>query len=248
MTGRAVAVVQARMGSTRLPGKVMLPLGGVPALAFMLRRVGRARAIDEVIVATTISESDDVIAELAKRSSVAVRRGSEDDVLDRFHAAVADLGLADEDVVVRLTGDCPFIDPEVIDDVVRVARDHPDVDYVSNVSPPTFPDGLDTEAVRLGALRAAWLEATDPGDREHVTSFIRANPARFPSLNVRCKLGDQSSLRLTLDEPDDYRLLAALAEALGPDANLADLVHHLAGRPDLVSWNDRFRRNEGSKT
>jgi spore coat polysaccharide biosynthesis protein SpsF (cytidylyltransferase family) len=246
MTGRAVAVVQARMGSHRLPGKVLLPLAGMPALAFMLRRVGRARRIDQIIVATSSGEADDGIAELATDLSFQAHRGSEEDVLDRFHGAAVKLGLADDDVVVRLTGDCPFIDPEVIDDVVRVAIDHPSVMYVSNVSPPTFPDGLDTEAIRFGALRAAWSEATEAHDREHVTPFIRTRPARFPAMNVRCKLGDLSGLRLTLDEPDDYRLLAALATALGPDADLAGLVHHLAGQPELTSWNDRFTRNEGS--
>lgn len=246
MTARAVAIVQARTGSSRLPGKVLLPMAGVPALAFMLHRVERSRVISQIIVATSTAEADDGIAELAADLAVETHRGSEYDVLDRFHGAAVALGLADDDLVVRLTGDCPFIDPEVIDDVVGVALDEPRVMYVSNVSPPTFPDGLDTEVVRVRALQAAWSEARDPRDREHVTPFVRLNPSRFPAMNVRCKLGDLSGLRLTLDEPDDYRLLAALATALGPDVGLAELVEHLAARPQLVRWNDRFHRNEGA--
>jgi len=246
MTGRAVAIVQARMGSHRLPGKVMLPMAGMPVLALMLRRIQRAREIEGVIVATSTGKADDPIAELANDLLLQAYRGSEQDVLDRFHAAALTLGLADDDVVVRLTGDCPFIDPEVIDEVARVALDNSQVMYVSNVSPPTFPDGLDAEAIRFGALRAAWAEAVSPRDREHVTPFIRARPSRFPAMNVRCRLGDLSGMRLTLDEPDDYRLLATLATALGPDASLVGLVDHLARRPDLVRLNARFPRNEGS--
>jgi glutamate-1-semialdehyde aminotransferase/spore coat polysaccharide biosynthesis protein SpsF (cytidylyltransferase family) len=243
---RVVAVVQARMGSSRLPGKVLMPLAGTPALEFMLRRVRRARTVEAVVLATSTAPADDQVAALGERVGVAVHRGSEADVLDRVHRSAVDLGLGPGDVVVRLTGDCPFASPEVIDAVVGALLDDAGLAYVSNVSPPTFPDGLDCEALTFEALEVAWREAGEPHQREHVTPFVRERPDRFPARNVRSWLGERPPHRLTLDEPDDHRLLDEIAHAIGDDADLGTLYRFLRARPELAAINRRFRRNEGS--
>ena len=241
-----VAVVQARMGSSRLPGKVLMPLAGSLSLEFMLGRVRRARMLAEVVLATSVAPVDDEVAALGERLGVEVHRGSEADVLDRVYRAVAERGLDPRDVVVRLTGDCPFASPEVIDAVVGALLASSELAYVSNVSPPTFPDGLDCEALTFAALEAAWREAREPYEREHVTPFVRERPDRFPAINVRSWLGERPPHRLTLDEPDDHRLLDEIARTIGQDADLRTLYRFLRARPELAEINRRHRRNEGS--
>jgi len=167
------------------------------------------------------------------------------DVLDRLYRAVGN-DVVDEDVIVRLTGDCPFIDPDVITSVVRAIVDDPTCSYASNISPPTFPNGLDVEVMRLWALREAWERATEPHQREHVTPYLRENPGRYKALNVRCTLGNLSNHRWTLDEPEDYEFLRAVAERLAPGFRMSDVIAVLAREPDLAALNSRFRRNEGA--
>lgn len=222
-----------------------MPLAGVPAIAMMLERVRDAATLSEIVVATTTESEDDALAELVREHGARVYRGSPGDVLDRLYRAVSN-DLADEDVVVRLTGDCPFIDPDVINSTVRAILDDPACSYVSNSSPPTFPDGLDVEAMRFRALREAWERAAEPHQREHVTPYLRENPALYRARNISCALGNLSDQRWTLDEPEDYAFLRAVVERLAPGFRTSDVVAVLAREPGLRAVNQHVRRNEGA--
>lgn len=213
MTERTVAIIQARMGSTRLPGKVMLPLLGEPVLTHILRRAERARSLDEVVVATTTLPEDEAIVELAEAAGRPVVRGSATDLLDRYLAAARD---NDAEVIVRITSDCPLIDPELIDLVVDAFRAN-DVDYASNMLRPfTFPQGLAVEVVRRAALERAGREDRDPAWREHATPYIYRHPELF-SLHRVAADRDHAERRWTLDTPDDYALIERIYEAIGRD-------------------------------
>ncbi|MCB9673214.1 MAG: glycosyltransferase family protein, partial [Alphaproteobacteria bacterium] len=173
-----VALVQARMSSTRLPGKVLLEIAGVPALLLVIERVRRARHVDEVVVLTSDDPSDDALAAFCADRGVRCHRGSLDDVLDRYRSAVEVLRPT---TVVRITGDCPLLDPNVLDLVIERYRQHsPGVRYATNCSPPTFPDGLDCEVMDAEALLEAARTATLRFDREHVTPYVRKH---FPKVN-----------------------------------------------------------------
>jgi spore coat polysaccharide biosynthesis protein SpsF len=210
---RTVAVVQARTGSTRLPGKVLLPLLGEPVLSHVMRRVSRAIAVDEVVVATTRLPADDPIADLAEREDWPLVRGSELDLLERYLQAATSQRA---DLVVRITSDCPLIDPGLIDDVVgALVRDGGD--YASNtLEPRTYPRGLDVEAVTTEALQAADREDRDPASREHATPWVRTHPDRFSLVRVAGPV-DHSAHRWTLDTPEDYELLRRIYQAIGHD-------------------------------
>ena len=212
-----VAVVQARMSSTRLPGKVLADLGGWPVLEWVVSRLRDSRELAGVVVATSDDPSDDPVAEAAPARVV---RGPLDDVLGRYAIAARELG---SEGLVRITADCPLIDPAVVDEVVGAWRTG-DADYVANViEPRTYPVGMDTEVVSAGALLAADAEATDPYDREHVTPFVRSRPDRFPQQAVTLD-PPRPEVRLTLDTPDDLEHLRAVVAKAGPRASLAELI------------------------
>jgi glutamate-1-semialdehyde 2,1-aminomutase/spore coat polysaccharide biosynthesis protein SpsF len=166
---KTVAIIQARMGSTRLPDKVLADLAGKPVLAWVVRAARATLGVDDIWVATSTAAGDDAIAAWCRANGTSFHRGSESDVLDRYAGAAKS---SDADVVIRLTADCPLLDPAVIGQTVRL-RAMTGADYASNIDPPTWPDGLDCEVVTAAALRAAAAEATRPSDREHVTPFIR---------------------------------------------------------------------------
>lgn len=205
-----IAVVQARMGSSRLPGKVLKDVGGRPLLALMLARL-RPVAVDQIVVATSDHSRDDPVADLATSAGAAVVRGPELDVLARFARA---LDMHPADTVVRLTADCPFVDPGLVDEAVTVHR-AAGADYTSNTLVRTFPDGLDVEVIDSRALCDAAEEAADPAEREHVTPFVQRRPERFRLRAFRGPelLGDE---RWTVDTPADLervrQILAALAD------------------------------------
>jgi spore coat polysaccharide biosynthesis protein SpsF (cytidylyltransferase family) len=210
-----LGIVQARLGSSRLPRKMLRPLAGRPALEHTLERARAARGIDRLVVATTDLPIDDPLAQFAEELGVEVFRGHPNDVLDRYYQAAKALGASADETIVRLTGDCPMHDPAVIDRVIgeyeRARRaGAPGVEYASNISPPSFPSGLDVEAFSFPALEAAWREATRDFEREHVTLYIRDHPERFPALNVSCPEGDLSGLRWTLDVEADAAVLDSL--------------------------------------
>ncbi len=243
-------IIQARMTSTRLPGKVLLRAAGREMLAHQVDRVRRARRLTAVCIATTTNATDDPVAELAAREGVFVTRGSETDVLGRVFAAAEQLGA---DTVVRLTGDCPLSDPELIDAVVdRFLTADPPVAYASNSIPRTWPIGLDVEVASMAALTIAHREATDPYDREHVTPFLYRNPDRFRMIGLPAprNLGAE---RWTLDEPADFEFLTKVLEALlpeNPNFGWQDVMAVLAKHPEWRTINasvgQKLRRYEGA--
>jgi len=230
---RINAVIQARAGSTRLPAKVLADLGGHPVLEWVVRAARAAGQINEVIVATSALALDDVVADLADSLGVMVVRGSEDDVLSRFVAA---LDAHPADALVRLTADCPLLDPTLIDAVAGAWAASPSHDYVSTILVRCLPRGLDVELVTASALHA--VDRTAVGhDRVHVTSAVYADPMAFSLLGL-CVTPPANDLRVTLDTPEDLALLRALVAEL-PDAPPAwrDVVAVLRSRPDLVAIN-----------
>jgi spore coat polysaccharide biosynthesis protein SpsF len=209
----AVAILQARMSSTRLPGKVMKPLAGRPMVERQLERVSRCQALSRIIVATSTDASDDPLAAHLAGLGVDVFRGSLTDVLSRYMGAARAFGVTGQ--VVRLTADCPLADPGVIDDCVRLHA-RLGVDYVSNGRQPTYPHGLDVEAFNLSALEAADREADDPYEREHVTPFIYRRPERFTMAALTQDI-DESHLRWTVDTPEDCDFVERVYAALYSD-------------------------------
>jgi spore coat polysaccharide biosynthesis protein SpsF len=229
---RVVAVVQARTGSSRLPGKVLLPLGGRPVLGWVVRAALEA-GVDEVVVATSTAPGDDAVADLARELGVGVVRGSELDVLSRFVLAAEQTGA---DAVVRLTADCPLLDPALIRSVVAAWRADPSLDYVATTLVRTLPRGLDVELVSRAALARADREAVEH-HRVHVTSWLYAGPQSHRTLGLVVQ-PDAHDLRVTLDTAADAALLEAVVAELG-DAPPAwrELVRVLRSRPDLTALN-----------
>jgi spore coat polysaccharide biosynthesis protein SpsF (cytidylyltransferase family) len=236
-----VAVVQARTGSTRFPGKVLADLCGRPMLAHVIERVARAHTVDRVVVATTEEPGDDAVVVLAAECGAAVTRGPVNDVLSRFVRAAAD---HEADVVVRITADCPLVDPAVVDRVVRARADR-DVEYASNVEPATYPDGYDVEVFTRACLDRLDREAVLPHEREHVTARVREHPQDYRTANVAWDR-DLSSIRLTVDVPADLERVAAVLKALpsSPPPGLAAVVAHLTAQRDLGQWDGRPERDE----
>lgn len=237
------AIVQARMGSTRLPGKVLMPILGQPMLALQLQRVSAAKLVDRVVIATSGHPSDLAIQQFAQIKGIPCIRGAVDDVLDRYHQAAK---RNNAEHIVRLTGDCPLIDPDVIDTVIRVHIKERN-DYTSNVHPPTFPDGMDVEVMSFAALNEAWSYADKPSEREHVTSYFRRDLDHVQMGNV---LHDQdlSHLRLTVDEAADYEVVKSVFEGLiaqGLTFTLADITAFLQENAQVAEKNADIKRNEG---
>jgi len=238
-----LAILQARVSSSRLPGKVLEGILGKPMIERQIERVRRARRIERFVLATSTDSRDDSLAELGERIAVDCFRGSLDDVLDRFYQAARVYGAAH---VVRLTGDCPLADPELIDKVIdfHVAGNF---DYTSNTLKPSFPDGLDVEVLRFSALAHAWREADLPSEREHVTSFIYKHPERF-QLGSYAGPEDLSHLRWTVDERKDLEFVRRVYEALypgKPDFGIQDVLKLLASHPELTKINCTIERNAG---
>ncbi len=246
MKNGVLAIIQARMGGSRLPGKMALPMvHGKGALELMAERVRKCRKIDKLIVATTVNPSDGKIVEICDRIKVECFRGSEDDVLDRFYQAYRNAG-GNFNVIVRLTGDCPLHDPAVIDKVVGAFLESGS-DCVTNVDPPTYPDGLDTEVFTSKALEKAWSDAKMKSQREHVTQYIRNSPDIFRKTNVANDT-DLSSLRWTLDEESDYKMIKAVYENLydrNPAFGMKDVLDFLSNHPEIEGLNRKIARNEG---
>ena len=230
---RINAVIQARVGSTRLPGKVLADLGGRPVLEWVVRAARAATRIDQVIVATSTLAGDDPVADLADSLGVPVVRGSEGDVLSRFVAA---LDAHPADAIIRLTADCPLLDPTLIDAVAGAWAGAPAHDYVSTVLVRCLPRGLDVELVTAQALRAVDQVATGH-DRVHVTSAVYADPTAYRLLGV-CVTPPADDLRVTLDTPEDLVLLRALVAVLRDEPPAwRDVVAALRARPELVAIN-----------
>jgi spore coat polysaccharide biosynthesis protein SpsF len=204
-----VAIIQARMGSTRLPGKIMKEVLGKPLLQYQIERVRKSKYIDQIIIATTIKDNDDEIVNFAVKHLIPYFRGSEEDVLDRYYQAAMKYKA---DIIVRLTSDCPIIDPEVIDQVIKYYVDNKDkYDYVSNTIVRTYPRGMDTEVFPSHILEEIHSHAQDYPDREHVTRYIYTHPNDFRLGNVTCS-ADWSKYRWTVDTPEDLELISKIIE------------------------------------
>jgi spore coat polysaccharide biosynthesis protein SpsF len=242
-----VIIVQARMGSTRLPGKVLRPLLGSPMLERQLERLGRCRTADHVLVATTDNSADDAIATfVARQHNVGLYRGPEEDVLARYCQAAR---RASADIVVRITADCPLIEPALVDRCVLVMlAQADDFHYVSNCHRRTYPRGLDVEVVRTDALYTAEDEATETFDREHVTPYIWRRPDRFKMKDVMDS-EDNSHLRWTVDTPEDFELVERIYEALYPvkaGFDYQDALRLMQAKPELQRINSHVIQKAGS--
>jgi spore coat polysaccharide biosynthesis protein SpsF len=238
-----IALLQARSSSSRLPGKVLKPILGEPMLARQIERVGRARQIDRLIVATSDGATDDPIGALCKKIGVDCHRGSLNDVLDRMVKAARPYKPS---WIVRLTGDCPVADPGLIDTVIEMAFSD-DYDYVTNAVEPTFPDGLDVEVVRASVLETAWRDAVLASEREHVTAFVHKRPERFRIGHLRHNK-DLSHLRWTVDEPEDFELITRFYERLypqNPAFTWGDVLDLVEREPELANYNTKHIRNAG---
>jgi spore coat polysaccharide biosynthesis protein SpsF len=227
------AVIQARMGSTRLPGKVLRELTGTPVLGWVIRALRSATQVDAIVVATSSSPPDNPVEAYARSLDIACVRGSEHDVLGRFLTALDE---APADAVVRITADCPLVDPALVDQVIAAWRTDPRWDYVSTTLLRTLPRGLDVELIRAETLRELDTLAAGP-HREHVTSLVYTEPRhrRLLGLTVAPPADD---LRVTLDTEDDWALLCEIGSAFGDGIiDWRSLVDYLRGRPDLVAIN-----------
>jgi spore coat polysaccharide biosynthesis protein SpsF len=229
-----VAVIQARMGSSRLPNKVLMDLGGTLVLDRVLNRLGRSRLIDHLVVATTSKSQDDIIAEHCKARRTLVFRGSEEDVLDRYYQAALE---SRADAVVRITSDCPLIDPDVSDATIQVFLDQR-ADYASNVLERSYPRGLDTEVMTLDTLARAWREAKESYQREHVTPYIYENPGVFRLFGIKHTM-NCSHHRWTLDTVEDLGFLRSLYGKLGNDDGFSwrDALDVVEQQPELADMN-----------
>lgn len=241
---KTVAIVQARMGSSRLPGKVMKSVAGKRVIDLLIRRLQQALTVDEIVLATTEMPLDDALADHVSTQGIRVIRGSENDVLSRYLKAIDESGAT---TVIRITGDCPLIMPKLVDEAVRAFHaSNCTIDYLSNTDPPTYPDGLDLEVFTAEALRRAGREAHDAYDREHVTPFLRRqDDIRRQTLTAD---RDLSALRLTVDEPDDLTVVSAVLEALAPDLDfgLEKLTALYDHSPALFTANSAISRNQGA--
>ncbi len=242
---RTVAIIQARMGSTRLPGKVLLPLAGKPMLWHVVERARAVTQVDEVVVATTVDSTDDAIRDYCSTSGIQVMSGSEMDVVDRFLIAARDY---DADPVVRVTADCPLMDVRVVERVIETFH-ATGADHVGAVSGSGarawglagFPEGIGATCVSRQALEQVWLDADNTEDREHVTTYIIRHPELFQSHYIVPDV-DLSELRLTVDEPEDLKLMDAILSGMGcdPRTNLASVVGFLDANPEIAQGNREF--------
>lgn len=239
---KIVALVQARMGSTRLPNKVMKPIGDIPMIELLLSRLSKAKEISQIVVATSIDERNQPLVAHVNQLGYACEQGSENDVLDRF-VQVARAHQAD--VVVRITGDCPLVDPILVDDTVRQFK-KANVDYFSNTNPPTYPDGLDIEVCRFSALEKAWQETNKTFDREHVTPYLRESK-QFTRASTQHH-EDLSALRWTVDEAADFAVIEAVFQHFHPrtDFSWQEVLTLQKQQPNIFDKNQHLIRNEGA--
>lgn len=237
-------ITQARYGSTRLPGKVLKKINGHSLLEILLSRLAKCKNTDKILIATTDQKQDDLIVQEANKCNTDFFRGSESDVLDRYYKAASHYR---PNWIVRITSDCPLIDPALIDEIIGFAQKNK-VDYCSNVLIENYPDGQDIEVFTFEALEKAWKEAVLDSDREHVTPYIRKNSSffqknAFTSLNYPCE-SDFSKIRMTVDEQADFDLIERLINDLGIEKTWKEYVEYIISNK-LTELNSDIIRNEG---
>ena len=237
-----VAVVQARTGSSRLPGKVMKLVAGRPLIEILIKRLSASKRINKIILATSRRKENDELVNHVEQLGIDVYRGSESDVLDRFYQVAIKYHL---ESIVRITGDCPIIDPEVVDAVIE-QYEITGADYASNIEPPTWPDGLDVEVFSFVALSIAWNRTNNRFGREHVTPYIR-NSNNFTKANLANKQ-DLSSERWTVDEPQDLEVIRNIVEHFDPSLCFSwkDVMELKSSHLDYFEANRGIQRNSGT--
>jgi spore coat polysaccharide biosynthesis protein SpsF len=241
---KIVVVVQARTGSSRLPNKVMMPLAGKPLLVRQLERLEAATTFDDLIVATTTDDSDDIIRNICKESKINCYSGHPTDLLDRHYQAAV---ISNADAVVKIPSDCPLIDPTVIDKVLNFFRANSTrFDYVGNLHPATYPDGNDVEVMSMDAFQIAWRDAKKELEREHTTPFFWEQPNRFRIGSVLWETGLDYSMshRFTIDYPEDYKFISAVYDSLysatKPIFSMRDILTLLDKKPEIYAINAKY--------
>jgi spore coat polysaccharide biosynthesis protein SpsF len=236
--GKIVAIIQARMGSTRLPGKVLAEIEGHPMLWHVVQRVQTAKSLDCAVVATTTGRDDNVIADFCRECGFHCFRGSERDVLDRYYSAARHYRA---EAIVRITSDCPLIDPQIVDSVVHAFTSQ-QPDYASNCIERTFPRGLDTEILTMRALESTWCDAVYDHQREHVTAYIYENPKKFNILSIKGD-DDHSAHRWTVDTREDLDFVRAVYSRF-QDASFLwnDVLRIIELEPQLATINSWIRQ------
>lgn len=241
---KTVLITQARTGSTRLPGKVLMEVNQTPLLKIHLDRLKKSKRVNKIIVATTNNVEDDIIEKLSMKWGYEVFRGSENDVLDRFYQSVKN---KNADWIVRVTSDCPLLDPDLVDEVVSFVQEK-NMDYGSNAMIAQFPDGQDVEVFKFSSLEIAWKNAELLSEREHVTPYIISNSNGkgndfFSAINYPC-ISDYSKIRMTVDEVEDFNLIEILIKKLGIRKSWIDYTNYVIDN-DLGKINNNIIRNEG---
>ena len=241
---KTVAIIEARMTSTRLPGKILLPILGKPMLELLTERLKRAKLIDQIVIATTLNATDDIVERLSERIGVGCFRGSEDDVLDRVLKAAHTYGA---DVIVEITGDNPLLDPATLDEVIQTYNTK-NVDYVSNSLKITYPLGIDYKVFSTAVLDKVAKQTQDPIDHEHVSLYIYEHPEIFSLFNVESNLPEKCrNIRLTVDTREDFRLITAIFESLypqNPEFDLHEILELLDKRKDLLELNKTIQQRK----
>lgn len=239
---KIIATIEARMTSSRLPGKVLMQAAGKPMLEHLVNRLRQVPSLNEIVLATTVNAADDVLAAFASQQGISCYRGSEDDVMSRVVAAAESVAA---DVIVEITGDCPVIDPMLIEQAIRIFMANR-ADYVNNVEVPSYPGGMDTQVYRLETLKRSAAMTDDVLDHEHVTLHIRNHPEIFSHLYIVAPPDlHWPDLHLVLDEPKDYELLKRVIEhfePINPLFSCLDVIHLLRNKPDWVALNHDVRR------
>lgn len=239
---KIIATVEARMASSRLPGKILLPLCGKPSLERLVERARRSRYLADVVIATTINPADDTVGYWARECGISVFRGSEDDVLLRVLGAARHFNA---DILVELTGDCPLIDPAIIDQLIELYQSG-DYDYVSNVLERTYPRGLDTQVFSTAVLQEVERTTQDPADRENVSLYIYEHPERFKLGGIQAPAELHApELRICVDREEDYEVVKAVYEALyfkNQSFTSCDVVKFLKTHPEITARNAHVRQ------
>ena len=240
-----LAMIQARCGSTRLPNKVLKDICGKTQLQRVIERVQRSRLVDEVMVITSIDKANLPILKLCTELNVRVGIGSEDDVLDRYYQTAK---LLQPEYVIRITADCPLIDPELIDMAIEQMAE--DTDYCGNPTSATFADGLDIEIIRFSALEESWKKATHTFEREHVTQYIIRHREQFQYMDFVSPIGYFGNQRWTVDEAEDYEFVKKIYEHFLNECGVEifgykDILEYLKKNPELLKINEKYTRNEG---
>ncbi len=236
---KTTAIVQARLGSERLPGKVLKDLCGKPVLEHVVRRLRKASLLDEVIVAIPDAAKDDVLARFCEERGYTLSRGSEQDVLSRYLNAARAHGA---DIIVRITSDCPLIDPAIVDQVLTAHRKDPVVEYTCNVLERSFPRGVDTEVVSMACLERLDKEARVSLYREHVTNYMHDHRDAFRTRNVLRPGGDRSDLRICIDTQEDFDLVRGVMQGAGEDAGIEAVIDFLDKHPQIARLNAAIRQ------